>query len=292
MNGNEPPGAQPGPESPRTEDVETIDTAVLDAIEAASPPPAPAIDPWSRTGAGAVARPEASPPAVEEPPRPRGWEWSRSASAGVAWAPSLAESPQGPAPPPDWEATKRRPETSAGRLRLELLALSMALVGGLMALVGAFFQELQSGVGVFLLVLAAPVIEEVLKPSGIYVLLVKWPQALRGQLHTAFLCAVSGAVFGVIESLVYVELYYPNGSDAFVLFRFTVTPVMHAIASFIVGYGLSRSLLEWANGRSPLPQRTRNGYLFGIGLHAVYNTSVVVLGLLGILDFLETVLLR
>jgi RsiW-degrading membrane proteinase PrsW (M82 family) len=184
------------------------------------------------------------------------------------------------------------PETSADRLRLDLLALGMALVGGLMALVGSFFQELQSGVGVFLVVLAAPVIEEVLKPSGIYVLLAKWPQALRGHLHTGLLCAISGAVFGVIESLIYVELYYPDGNDAFVLFRFTVTPVMHAIASFIVGYGLSKSLIDWANGKTSLPKRTRNGYLVGIALHATYNTSTVILGALGILDFLETVLLR
>jgi RsiW-degrading membrane proteinase PrsW (M82 family) len=163
----------------------------------------------------------------------------------------------------------------------------MAFVGGLMGLVGSFFQELQSGIGIVLVVLAAPVIEEVLKPSGIYLLQLKWPQALRSQLHTALLCAISGAVFGVIESLIYVKVYYPDGSDAFVLFRFTVTPIMHATASFIVGWGITHALIDWANGKTALPKTTRNAFLGGIALHAIYNTGAVILGLLGVLDFLD-----
>jgi hypothetical protein len=102
------------------------------------------------------------------------------------------------------------------------------------------------------------------------------------------LCAVSGAVFGVIESLIYVELYYPEGNDNFVLFRFTVTPLMHATASFIVGLGLSRALVDWVNGRATLPKLTRNCFIAGMALHAVYNTSAVLLGVFGVLDFLDT----
>jgi RsiW-degrading membrane proteinase PrsW (M82 family) len=161
----------------------------------------------------------------------------------------------------------------------------MALLGGLIGLLGAFLQELQSGAAVFAIILAAPVIEEVLKPSGIYLLLLKWPHALRGRVHTALLCAISGAVFGVIESFIYTEVYYPEGSDSFVLFRFTVTPIMHALASFIVGWGLTQGLLDWANGRGSLPKTTRNCFLGGIGLHAVYNTTAVILGVVGVLDF-------
>jgi RsiW-degrading membrane proteinase PrsW (M82 family) len=233
--------------------------------------------------------PSPTPPAH----RPYGWEWSRDASAGITRPSSISEKKIGEAPATQSSRAAvfvAQPTTS--RLGLDLLAVSMALIGGLLALAGAFFQELQSGFGIFLLVLAAPVIEEVLKPSGIYLLLARWPQALRGQLHTALLCAVSGAVFGILESLIYVELYYPNGSDAFVLFRFTVTPIMHATASFIFGYGLSQGLVDWANGRSRLSKHTRNCYLLGIGLHATYNASVLILGAFGVLDFLETTVFR
>ncbi len=274
---------------------EAIDSAVLDELERAHEPSSPRPDPWSRPG-----RPVETPsmpavvPVAASPP-PRGWEWSRTASADVSWTSSFTEAAPvviAPRPALAADAVLQRPETTAGRIGLDVFALLMALVGGLLALIGSFFQELQSGVWIFLIILAAPVIEEVLKPSGIYLLLLKWPQALRGQLHTALLCAISGAVFGIIESLIYVELYYPDGSDAFVLFRFTVTPIMHTVASFIVGYGLSRSLIDWANGKSGLPTITRNHYLLGIGIHAAYNTSAVILGALGALDFLETALLR
>lgn len=283
------------PIAPQPHADEAIDTAVADDLEpltAPSMPPPP--DPWSRP-ASPIETTAASPVAAAAAgPLPRGWEWSRTASAHVSWTSSLPDATPGVVaarPALAVEAVLQRPETTAGRIGLDLFALFMALFGGLLALVGSFFQELQSGVGIFLIILAAPVIEEVLKPSGIYLLLLKWPQALRGQLHTGLLCAISGAVFGVIESLIYVEIYYPDGSDAFVLFRFTVTPVMHMVASFVVGYGLSHSLLDWANGKSGLPKTTRNHYLNGIGIHAVYNISVVILGVLGVLDFLETSLL-
>lgn len=288
---DEAPTSEAAQPKPQTVDGEAIDGAVLDGLATSEPAP----NPWSRPGRP-VETPSPPPLVLAAPgPPPRGWEWSRTASADVSWTSSLSDAAPVAAPPQPVlasEAVLQLPQTTAGRIGLDLFALLMALVGGLLALIGSFFQELQSGVGIFLVILAAPVIEEVLKPSGVYLLLLRWPQALRGQLHTGLLCAISGAVFGIIESLIYVEIYYPDGSDAFVLFRFSVTPLMHTVASFIVGYGLSRSLLDWANGKTGLPKTTRNHYLLGIGIHAVYNTSVVILGALGILDFLETTLLR
>jgi RsiW-degrading membrane proteinase PrsW (M82 family) len=197
-----------------------------------------------------------------------------ASDAAVAAAPVAAEAPQ-------------KPPAPLGRLGLDMLALLLAVGGGLVGILGAFVQEAQALAGALLLVfIGAPVIEEALKPSGIYLLLVRWPSALRSQLHIAALCAVSGLTFGLVESVVYTELYYPDGSDSFVLYRFTVTPALHATASFIVGLGLSAATVHWAAGRTSLPKRTRNCFLAGAGLHAVYNTGSVVLGLLGVFDFL------
>ncbi len=169
---------------------------------------------------------------------------------------------------------------------LQLWALTLALFGGVLGIIGALVQEIQSvvSVGLILVVLGAPIIEEVLKPSGIYILLVRWPHALRGRLHTAFLTALSGLVFGYIESLVYIMVYFPDGSDTFVLFRLTVTPAMHTIASFLVGLGLSTALIDWANGRAPLPKASRKFFMAGIGLHAAYNATAVILSVTGVID--------
>jgi RsiW-degrading membrane proteinase PrsW (M82 family) len=172
-------------------------------------------------------------------------------------------------------------------LRLQLLAVTLALLGGLLGAAGAVVQEAQVGGGILLALVAAPVIEEALKPAGIYLILIRWPQALLGRWHTALLTGMSGLAFGLIESFVYVKLYFPDHGDGFVLYRFTVPVLVHFTASFIVGMGLSRGLIDWAAGRSKLPKQTRMLFLSAVLLHAVYNVTAVILAVTGILDFDE-----
>ena len=179
------------------------------------------------------------------------------------------------------------PPTKAGALdmRWQLFAVAVALLGGAFGVIGAFLQELRAGGGIFLAFTGAPIIEEALKPAGVYLLLLRWPQAIAGRLHTALLAALGGLSFGVIESLVYVSLYFPEGGSDFVLFRFTVPLVMHASGSFLVGLGLSRRVFDWAAGRAPMPKDARNFYLAAVLLHASYNVIVSILELSGTLNF-------
>lgn len=179
------------------------------------------------------------------------------------------------------------PDRTRSGFRLRVLAVALALFGGLLGIAGAFFQELVAGGGIGVIFIGAPLIEEALKPAGVYLLLLRWPQALAGRLHTALLTALSGLSFGLVESLVYVSVYFPDQGEDFVVFRFTVPVFMHALASFIVGLGLSRAVIDWAAGRAPMPKRARNFYLAGVGLHSVYNTGAVVLALTGVLSFEE-----
>ena len=127
--------------------------------------------------------------------------------------------------------------------------------------------------------------EEVLKPSGVYIALARWPFALRSQLWIALLTALSGLTFGLIESLIYVTVYNPDHSGAFVVYRFTVTVLLHMSASFIAGLGISQALFDWAGGRGRFPRASRNAFAAAIGLHALYNTTVIGLSLAGVLDF-------
>ncbi len=59
---------------------------------------------------------------------------------------------------------------------------------------------------------------------------------------------------------------------------------LHATASFIVGLGLTYAVVNWVNGRGKLPKSSRNFYLAGVLLHAVYNTSVVILSVAGVIN--------
>ncbi len=174
---------------------------------------------------------------------------------------------------------------SQARAWHHLLAISLAVIGGVLGIGGAFIEELRAGGGIVIAFLTAPVIEEALKPTGIYIALIRWPHILRGQLYTAALTALAGLTFGVIESIVYVTIYVSDPPDWFVTYRFTVTLAVHAAASFLVGLGLNRGVIDWARGRSPLPKASRNFYIAGVTVHAIYNTAAVALSLAGVFDF-------
>jgi hypothetical protein len=174
------------------------------------------------------------------------------------------------------------PRANAGHY---LAAILLALIGGVLGIIGAFVQELRAGLSPLILVVGAPIIEEVLKPAGVYIGLWRWPFVYRSQFWTAFLAALGGLVFGLVESLIYVTVYNPDGSDAFVLYRFTVTIALHAVASFTFGWGINQRLLDWAAGRARLPIASRNAFIAAILLHALYNLTAVILSLAGVLNF-------
>ena len=175
-------------------------------------------------------------------------------------------------------------QKSASSFGGHVLALLLALLGGAFGIFGAFVQEAQTGGLLLLPFVGAPIIEELVKPSGVYLLLARWPRLLRGQLHTALLAAVAGLSFGVIEAVVYVTLYVPDAPAWFVTYRFTVPLLLHATASFIVGLGINPGLLDWASRGAPLPKATRNFYVAGIGLHAAFNTVAFALVLSDVIN--------
>jgi RsiW-degrading membrane proteinase PrsW (M82 family) len=150
---------------------------------------------------------------------------------------------------------------------------------------GAFVGEFQTGGLLLLPILGAPIIEEALKPVGVYLLQARWPRLLLGRVHTAFLGALAGLTFGVIEALVYVNIYVEDPTDAFVTYRFTLPLVMHTFCSLLVGVGVTRSVVSWANGENPLPKSSRNLYFTAVAIHAAYNTLAVILALSGVVDF-------
>ena len=166
-----------------------------------------------------------------------------------------------------------------------LWTLVVALIGGVFGIFGAFVGETQTGGLILLPILGAPIIEEALKPVGVYLLQARWPHLLLGRAHTAFLGALAGLTFGVIEALVYVYIYVPDPSDAFVTYRFTWPLVMHTFCSMLVGLGITRQVISWANGENALPKSSRNLYIAAVTIHATYNTMAVILSLTGVVDF-------
>lgn len=146
---------------------------------------------------------------------------------------------------------------------------------------GAFLQEAKSG---FLVpFVAAPIIEESLKPCGLYFLLGKWPRLLRNQLYTAFLTAIGGLSFAIVENLVYLYIYFPQHTHELVIYRFTVNLFVHSLASFIFGFGINERLLASVRGEIPFLTGSKKFFTAAILLHTLYNIGAFVSQVTGLL---------
>ena len=163
-------------------------------------------------------------------------------------------------------------------------ALLLALAGGVFGVLGAFFTEL-SHTSLLSAFVAAPIIEEGLKPSGLYLLLAKWPRVLRSQIYTASLAALGGIVFALIENQVYLNIYIRDPSPEVILFRYTACIGVHAACSFIFGLGINRKLLDSIRGETRFLSCGKRFFFSAMALHSLFNITVTVLQLwLGWLD--------
>ncbi len=165
---------------------------------------------------------------------------------------------------------------SAAPLKWYILGPVVAVVGMVFALPAMALQEMGYGwyIGPFI---AAPVIEEAAKPAGVYWLLAKKPQALPSQQYTAFLAALAGLSFGIIENLLYLEVYIPDHSTELAIWRWTVCIGVHTVCSFIVGWGINQNLVAWVRGEVTLMEGSRKFFLTAMAIHAAYNIFAYLL---------------
>ena len=177
----------------------------------------------------------------------------------------------------------------------------MVAIGSLLAVPGVFFDMLTAGRGFLGPVVAGPLIEEVLKPTGLVILL-----TLRSDLKLSapmgmLAGALAGLVFASVENLIYLEIYIPDHDARLTVWRWSVCVGMHVICSALVGYGLARSscgktakergefwFLDSASPHLLNEPRERSGVFQGASLkwlviatvlHGAYNFAVIALSL-------------
>ena len=140
-----------------------------------------------------------------------------------------------------------KPEAVKTTLKWYILGPLIAMLGGLFGILTAGYENSWYG-WFFAAFIVAPIFEEAVKPCGVYWLLGRRPHALPSQTYTALLSALAGFTFGVIESLMYVWLFYAVCDDlnpTFVVWRFTICLLLHTTCSFIVGWGINEKLVAW-----------------------------------------------
>ncbi|MBI3953232.1 MAG: PrsW family intramembrane metalloprotease [Chloroflexi bacterium] len=164
-------------------------------------------------------------------------------------------------------------------MRGRLFALALALSGGVFGIAGAVMQEVRGLPDPFV---AGPLIEEAVKPAGLYLLLYRWPHLLGGRRYTAGLAALGGLAFGLVEAAVYVTVYVPEPSLGFVVYRFTLPLALHSLASFIYGQGIDGRLAAWVRGEGSLKATGWRFFVAAVVLHGLYNVGAVIAGVAGL----------
>lgn len=187
---------------------------------------------------------------------------------------ALATPPLFPRPAPSDEALE--PEEFSSLKPLPALPTFFLVVGGGLVAIPAAFQGEIFG-GLLVVWLWAPIIEEILKPGGIYLLLLKWPGSISNRLWAGISGACAGLAFGLVESLIYVTVYFSNPTQEEVLIRFTVPVTMHVVASSIFAMGITLRIPRSLKQGVSLPVSSWGFFLIAIVLHSSYNISVSVL---------------
>lgn len=162
------------------------------------------------------------------------------------------------------------------------VTLAAALAAGPFAVLGAFMTGRQTAFAVLYSILFAPVIEELLKQSGMIYLLEKKPYRLFSVWQFIVAGAIAGAVFAAIENLLYLNLYIRpetlQNPPAYAQFRWTVCTGLHVTCSVIASLGLG---LTWrhqlAYGRAADLSHSFWPFALAMMLHAGYNLTVILI---------------
>ena len=198
---------------------------------------------------------------------------------GVTSEPALPEY-RDPSRWPQWLARKRSQCTLTGNLGFTLAA---ALLGGPFAILGALLTT-QQGIGQFIYpIVFAPVVEELLKQSGMIYLLEKKPYRVFASWQFVFAALVSALTFASIENLVYIQSHLLHaGAHAIAQvshFRWTVCTSVHVVCAIIASGGMIR---VWRRQlRQARPAKLSDAFGFfaaAMILHGAYNTWAIFLG--------------
>jgi RsiW-degrading membrane proteinase PrsW (M82 family) len=179
-----------------------------------------------------------------------------------------------------WLDEKRRRCTVSGNLGVTLLA---AVLGGPFAVLGALLSSGSGMIGILYPIVFAPVIEELLKQSGMTYVLERKPYRVFSAWQFVFAALVSGLVFGAIENLVYMVQFaaFLDAEQVWRLtaFRWAVCTPLHAVWAAIASLGLVRVWKKHVHrGRPADLSAAVPWFVIAMALHGLYNLWATFLG--------------
>lgn len=161
------------------------------------------------------------------------------------------------------------------------VTLILALASGPFAILGTMLTMSTggtAGIGILMIVLVGPMIEEMLKVGATLIALERKPYLFLSAWQILIAGMAGGLCFAVVENLLYIHVYIEDPSDAIIFWRWTVCTFMHVGCSTIASLGLIRMYRRArANATPPEVRLAYPPLIAAIALHGVYNAGAVLL---------------
>ena len=177
----------------------------------------------------------------------------------------------------EWIEAKRRSCTLGGNLSVTVLA---AIMGGPFAVVGALMSGQSGWWGVLYLCLMGPIAEELLKQSGMVMLLERRPWRLFSAWQFPFAAGVSALIFATVVNLLYQHVYlsYVPNAGTVMVFRWTWCTGLHLVCSVVASLGLVRVYRRVRDEDVPADlSMAFPWFVVAIAVHAAWNLGAFLL---------------
>ncbi len=173
----------------------------------------------------------------------------------------------------EWLDGQQKRTTKFGNIMAALIA---GLAAGPFAVIGAFITGQQTSMSIVYLCFFGPIIEELLKQSGMIYLVERKPYRIFSPWQVAMGAALGALVFAVIENIFYTGIYFSQlpKSDAAILsaFRWRVCTSLHVICGVIASLGISRVWRNQCKTHKPAQLSLAFPYFaVAMAVHGIYN---------------------
>jgi hypothetical protein len=157
---------------------------------------------------------------------------------------------------------------------------ALVLLAGPWGIFGALWEGMTSGsagAGILAVVVFGPVTEEIMKIALALWIVEKRPYLFKSIWQILVAAAAGGLMFGVIENLMYLNVYVPGATLKLARFRWTVCTGLHISCSFVAGVGVARIWVHTMRTHTP-PHLGRGMPWFATAMlgHGLYNLFATV----------------
>ena len=188
---------------------------------------------------------------------------------------------------PEYRELIRREQARYPASLVPFLSVLVGLLGGVFAVPAVFLSGIRSWFGFIMLVFLGPFAEETLKQSGAIFQLEKMRGSIRYDWQFFLSGALGGAVFSVLENLIYRYIYLaklpPEQLTNVMAFRWTMCTMLHILCTVVSSMGLRHAWREsLAKERPCRISDAFRWFAAATAIHGLYNLTVTLLDPFGL----------